>query len=220
MNTGHVKVKICGITTPRQGWECVEAGADAIGLVFYPGSPRYVNVETAKQICQAAAGVVACVGVFVNEQPAVILDIAYSTGIDVVQLHGDEQPETAGFISSHGIKVVKAFFGNREPAFEQSDKFDVDGYLAECPGEVLPGGTGKAWDWSLVTRYKWPGPLILAGGLEPDNVSRAVTMADPWGVDVSSGVEKSPGVKDMELVRKFIRQARGDVPATNLRRFL
>ncbi len=220
MKKNHIKIKICGITCPRQAWECVEAGADALGVVLCIDSPRYVNMERARHIVQAVAGMAACVGVFSNEDPRVAADFACAIGIGTVQLHGVEKPQDVEFVKRRGLKVIKALFNNRKPSFDDAPLYPANGFLAESPGKHLPGGTGISWDWSRAKSHPWPAPLILAGGLNPDNIQDAIAMANPWGVDVSSGVEESPGIKDMDLVRRFIEKVRGEQPPLEIRRFL
>ena len=212
------RIKICGITSSDDARAAVAAGADAIGLNFYPRSKRFVSPEVAAQIAAALPDDVIAVGVFVNTAAEEINEVARQVGLDCVQLHGDEPPAFAAQLAP-GVLVVRAH------------RCGVDGlaplaqYLTACraagrvPDAVLVdadaggdyGGTGEAADWSLVAREKHvlgEVPLVLAGGLTADNVAAAVTAVRPHGVDVASGVESAPGQKDAALVQRFVAAAR------------
>jgi phosphoribosylanthranilate isomerase len=204
-----VQVKICGITLPKQALVCAKAGADAIGLVFYPKSPRFVKRETAREICLAAeeAGV-ARVGVFVDEAIEVILDTAHFCGLNFVQLHGAESPQAVARIQKAGIGVIKALFLNKEPGFEKASDYPAKAFLAECAGKALPGGNALAWDWGLAGSLRNSGPLILAGGLDPQNAVQAILAAWPDALDVSSGVEDRPGQKNPGKVEQFVSKVK------------
>ncbi|HZV81759.1 MAG TPA: phosphoribosylanthranilate isomerase [Geobacteraceae bacterium] len=201
-----VRVKICGITTPEDARVAVEAGADALGFVFYDKSPRNINPLMAAKIIAALPPFVQTVGLFVNEEIEKINWTAGFCGLDLVQLHGDEEPEECGEVER---RVVKAFRVKDLTSIERLQKFQVAGYLLDawCPDAY--GGTGKSFNWELTATAKQYGPIILAGGLTPDNVAEAVRQVQPYGVDVSSGVESAPGKKDGEKVREFIKRAKG-----------
>lgn len=210
------RIKICGITTPADAQSAVAAGADAIGLNFFAASPRRVSLEQARPIV-AAVGDRACkVGLFVNHSAAEICQRYDELGLDLVQLHGDEPAELLAALA--GRPVMRAFRSG-------GDFRAVAAYLARC-GELrcLPrlvlvdalsagryGGTGVTADWQAIAEHRTSFgevPLVLAGGLRPDNVAQAIAAVRPDAVDTASGVESSPGVKSPELVRAFVDAAR------------
>jgi len=211
------RVKICGVTTPDDGVLCAEAGADAIGLNFYLSSRRYVPPSAAREIASRIPSTVTKVGVFVNATIDEVSGICGDVGLDAVQLHGDESPQMVRQLGAQN--VIKAF------RCEGSDLLPVTDYLHECEdlgcrlSAVLIdayqggsyGGTGQIAPWSLVRRLcdlSLPVPVILAGGLRPENVAAAIEATRPAAVDTASGVESSPGRKDPRRVRSFIRNAR------------
>ena len=213
----RIRVKICGITRPQDARAAAEAGADAIGLVF-AASPRRVTPTVAARIVEALPPWVAPVGVFVDETPAVIRAVAAEAGLAAVQLHGDESPEAAADLGR--LKVIKAM-----PAAAQSDVEAAlrwreraqrlgrapDAYMVDARVAGGPrGGTGRAADWLLAARMIAEGfwPLILAGGLDPDNVAAAIAAVRPWGVDASSGLEIEPGLKSPEKIAAFVEAVR------------
>jgi phosphoribosylanthranilate isomerase len=185
------------------------AGADALGLNFYPRSPRFVTAETAAALARTRPALGAVVGVFVNESPDVIRDRVRECGLTAVQLHGDEPPEAC---SGYGVPVIKALRVRGPEDVERARTFvgagDVAALLLDgaAPGY---GGGGVGFDWSLVARLADAGvPVLVAGGLTPANVEEAVRATRPYGVDVASGVEVSPGIKDADAVRAFVRAAK------------
>jgi len=205
-----VRVKICGITRTDDALAAVEAGADAIGLIFAE-SPRRVTVEQATEIVRVLPPWVAAVGVFVNASAAAIAETVRHVGLTAVQLHGDEPPETVAALSGQ-VKVVKSFrIGGA------SDMADAAAYLTRCrPNACLVdsrvegvyGGTGLLAPWDLVAEARETvRPLILSGGLNPENVAEAIRVVRPFGVDTASGVESEPGRKDAQRVRRFVRAA-------------
>jgi phosphoribosylanthranilate isomerase len=204
-----VRVKICGVTRLEDARAAWAAGADALGLNFYPRSPRYVEPATAAALARTRPALGTLVGVFVNESPEVIRARVRECGLTAVQLHGDEPPEAcAGF----GVPVIKALRvrGPEDVARARSyvGAGDVVTLLLDgaAPGY---GGGGVTFDWSLVAQLVDVGvPVLVAGGLTPGNVAEAVRATRPYGVDVASGVEASPGIKDLEAVRAFIRAAK------------
>lgn len=206
-----VRIKVCGITRVQDAMLAAGMGADAIGLIFCE-SPRRVDVEQARRIVAALPPFVTAVGVFVDASEAEVLDIAARVGLGAVQLHGAEPPEMVRRLSQ-SVKVIKAFrikdaqSLSECAAYSGAAAFLFDTYVA---GKA--GGTGRAFDWSLVARPGVPDldktPWIVAGGLRPDNVQQALQMCHPYAVDVSSGVEKQPGVKDAELLAEFISKVR------------
>jgi phosphoribosylanthranilate isomerase len=201
-----VRVKICGITSLEDALAAVHAGADARGFVFWKKSPRYVDVEEAAGIIKGLPPFVTTVGVFVNEAEDVIRGIVRKTGLDRIQLHGDEPPE---FVKALGPGVIKAIRVRDEEDVRRIGGYDASAYLLDTFTEGMPGGTGKTFDWDLAVRAKGYGRIILSGGLNTDNVVEAIEKVAPYGVDVSSGVEFTPGKKDPEKVRAFVRLAKG-----------
>ncbi len=202
---GFPQVKICGLTTVDEAVACAELGANAIGLVFYPPSPRYVSDDQAKAICRALPQTAWSVGVFVNEEISAILQRVEVCGLRAVQLHGQEPPQLVRELHQRGLMVIKALFANGPPTFAEAGNYPFSrAFLTECFGERLPGGNGRMWNWAmaadLVQRY----PVILAGGLTPGNVGEAIRAASPAAVDVSSGVEAQPGRKDLQKVHRFL----------------
>lgn len=198
------QVKICGLTTVEQAVQCAEAGANAIGCVFYPKSPRNITDAQAKEICAALPLEVKKVGVFVNETFEFIMSKVEYCGLNAVQLHGLELPELVSRLYRENLIVIKGLYIEGNPSTEQASQYkDAAAFLIECSRGKLPGGNAKAWNWRLAGGLKTDYPVILAGGLTPDNVSHAIAAALPDAVDVSSGVESVPGQKDIVKVRAF-----------------
>ena len=200
-----VKVKICGITNLEDARHAVACGADALGFVFYPESPRYVEPDLARQIIAALPPFVTCVGLFVNERPSRIVEIVNHCGLDVIQLHGDETPEECSFPPYRVIKAVRVA---QQTETAPLPTYPVSALLLDAlvPGQF--GGTGKVCDWNFAARVSAQQTIVLAGGLTPDNVAAAIKAVMPYAVDVSSGVEKAPGQKDPHKVSEFIRIAK------------
>ncbi|KNZ68352.1 Phosphoribosylanthranilate isomerase [Thermincola ferriacetica] len=199
-----VRVKICGITNPADAVAAASYGADAIGLVFATGR-RQVTIEKAREIANAVPPYVNIVGVFVDEAVGEVNRIIDWVGLDTVQLHGSESPEYCREVRAKVVKGIRV----REGYLEElaSYKGCVSGFLLDTfvPGQ--PGGTGQTFDWSLAVHAKEYGPVILAGGLTPENVRKAIETTLPYGVDVSSGVETG-GMKNQDKMRRFIEQVR------------
>ncbi len=201
-----VRVKICGITRAEDADCAVEAGAHAFGFVFYEKSPRFVFLKTAANICASLPPFVSKVGVFVNELEYTIEKIVAECGLDTLQFHGDEPP---GFCQKFLPKTIKAFRLRSRDDLRALSDYDVDAWLLDAYSEEALGGTGKSFDWNLAVEAKKMGrPIILSGGLTPDNVTEAICKVRPFGVDVSSGVEKSPGQKDPAKIRAFMEACR------------
>ena len=190
------QVKICGLTRPDEAARCAGRGADAIGLVFFPKSPRHVGCEQARAIVAALPAVVAAVGVFVDETFDFIMGRVDRCGLCMVQLHGQESPQLAARLQAAGVGVIKALFVGGRPGLEEAAGFDVDGILVECAKGPLPGGNALAWDWKAARELGRRRPLVLAGGLRADNLAEAIAAARPAAIDLSSGVEAAPGRKD------------------------
>jgi phosphoribosylanthranilate isomerase len=207
------KVKICGVTRPDDAAEAVAAGADFIGLNFWPSSKRYLPAEQAPAVAAAArgAGAALLVGVFVNASLAQIAAIAREIALDVIQLHGDESPADAVAVAqATGRAVWKAIAVGEARDLERLDAWPVDAILLDAPA-VGRGGAGKVFDWSLAREARRLHParkLVLAGGLGPHNVAAAIAAVAPWAVDVASGVESAPGIKDPAKVDAFVAAVR------------
>lgn len=201
-----VKVKICGITCIDDALHACACGADALGLVFYANSPRCVSPQLAREIVAALPPFVTTVGLFVNEAPQRVRAIADSCGLDVIQLHGDEAPAACDFAPRRVIKAlrVKDTASLAGQAEYQTSALLLDAFV---PGAY--GGTGETFNWELAAVVARQRPVILAGGLTPENVAAAVQSVRPYAVDVSSGVEAAPGKKDATKVADFIRKAKG-----------
>ncbi len=197
----RTRIKICGITNLDDALWAVEAGADALGFVFYPESPRRIDAESARAIVRRLPPFVTGVGVFVDEKIETVREIVRYCHLDLCQLHGDESPEFCEWCER---PVIKAFRVRDRAFLEGMKRYDVSGFLLDAWQPDRFGGTGKAADWSLAKEGAGKGRVILAGGLTPENVGDAVARVRPYGVDVSSGVEASPGRKDREKVRRFV----------------
>jgi phosphoribosylanthranilate isomerase len=211
------QIKICGLTCADEALACARAGADAIGLVFYPFSPRCVSTADARRICAALPPQVRTVGVFVDARLDALMHQVDVCGLDAVQLHGQEPPELVARLKRSGRVVIKALFAARPPDFATAARYRASALLAECGRGRLPGGNAEVWDWSSAAALKTHGPLILAGGLDPANVADALKAGQPDAVDVSSGVESAPGRKDPRRVAAFIRAVRAAPAAGPLR---
>jgi len=199
-----VQVKICGITNLRDAHRAVELGADALGFVFHPDSPRAVSPEMARAIIETLPPLVTTVGVFVNADIDAVREVRRLTGIALVQLHGDETPET---VSALGPSVIKTIRVKGIESFDDIDRYHPRAFLLDTNADEAFGGTGKRFAWDL-TRWVEGIPFFLAGGLTPDNVAEAIAAVHPYGVDVSSGVEAEPGRKDPVKLQAFIQNAK------------
>ena len=205
----NVLVKICGLTLVDNALDCVKAGADIIGLVFFEKSPRNVSTAQAREISRALPKEVPACGVFVNETFDTIMQIVSDCDLDIVQLHGSEPPELAKRLSAQNLVVTKAFFAARPPGLCDTENYDdADFCLAEYGKGILPGGNAETWDYDQALDMAKKVRLMLAGGLTCENVADAVSRIHPYAVDVSSGVEKAKGIKDISKVKEFIRAAK------------
>lgn len=201
-----VKIKVCGMTQLDDVLTAVDCGADAVGFIFYKKSPRHVNESTVKKIVAHLPPFVNRVGVFVNETAERINRLVEVCGLDAVQLHGDESP---AFCRRIKVPVIKAFRMKNAESLASLSKYRVNGFLLDTFDEEQWGGTGQTFDWKWARGAKKYGSVILAGGLTPVNVASAVRRVQPYGVDVCSGVEKSPGKKDPRKIRAFFKAVRG-----------
>lgn len=201
----RTRIKICGLRDAATASQVAQLGADAIGLVFYPPSPRYVSADVAAEIVAALPAFVMSVGLFVNETAEVVSSVLAKVPLDLLQFHGDED---LAYCSQFDRPFIKALRVKPDlNLLEYANQFVSPlcrGILLDAWVDGVPGGTGESFDWSLLPS-DWPLPLILSGGLHAENIAAAVARVQPWAVDVSSGVESSKGVKDLHQVELFIR---------------
>jgi len=200
-----VKIKICGFTQAQNARDASLLGIDAIGLVFYDKSPRYVEIERALEIVQALPPFINRVGLFVNADSYYIDEVLCEVPLDTLQFHGDE---TAEECQQYGLPFMKALRVNEQtniPKLAQ-DYHQANGLLLDAYNSTTYGGTGESFDWSLA-KVDIDFPIILAGGLNPETVGKAIQQVNPYAVDVSSGVESSKGIKDIQKIQQFIQQA-------------
>lgn len=204
----RTRIKICGLREPAHARLAAEHGADAVGLVFHPASPRFVDVERAAEIARALPPFVWAVGLFVNAAEAEIRRTLERVPLDLLQFHGDETPEQCERYGRPYLRAVRMEEGvdlvECAHRFSRAKALLLD---AHVPGE--PGGTGRSFDWGRIPRHL-PLPIVLSGGLDPGNVGRAIREVQPWAVDVSSGVEGERGVKDPARIAAFIRSVQSE----------
>jgi phosphoribosylanthranilate isomerase len=202
-----VKVKVCGITNLDDALAAVDYGADALGFVFYRGSPRFIPPADAASLIRKLPPFVQTVGVFVNEVAEDIRTVAAMAGIGLVQLHGEEPPEACR-VHRRIIKAIRVKSLESLSPLEQF-KDHVSAFLLDAYSPDNLGGTGIIFNWDIAVEAKPYGKIILAGGLTPDNVGDAIRRVKPYGVDVSSGVELTKGKKDLQKMKLFIERAKG-----------
>ncbi len=202
-----VRVKICGITNIDDALAAVDYGADALGFVFFKGSPRFISPEKAASIIKVLPPFIHAVGVFVDESPAEIGKLISATGVNLVQLHGEEPPESCR-MPWRVIKAIRVKSLDSLAPLVQFKKY-VSAFLLDAYSPDKLGGTGMLFNWDIAVEAKRFGRIILAGGLTPDNVIEAVKYVRPYGVDVSSGVELAKGKKDLGKMKLFIERAKG-----------
>lgn len=201
-----MRVKICGITNLPDAQVAVEAGADALGFNFYEKSPRFVSWETAADISRSLPPYTLRVGVFVNPTAELVRRAIGECGVNLLQFHGDEPP---AFCIQFGLMSMKAFRLRDAESLKALPEYRTDAWLLDAYASDTFGGTGEGFNWQLAVEARKVGkPIFLAGGLTPENVARAVQEVQPFGVDVASGVESSPGRKDPVRVRDFIKAAK------------
>jgi phosphoribosylanthranilate isomerase len=200
------KIKICGIKSVNDALAAIEAGADLIGFNFYPKSPRYVEVGMCRNIMSVVRqdGRAKSVGVFVNASVEVIRATMETCGLSLAQLHGDETP---GMMNELDGKAFKAFRGVPQ-SLDGFERQDAPAFLVDASVKGVYGGSGATTDWNGAAELAKKYPLLLAGGLTPENVAEAVKQVKPWGVDVASGVESAPGEKDAGRMKAFVRAVR------------
>ncbi|MDD5421891.1 MAG: phosphoribosylanthranilate isomerase [Candidatus Omnitrophota bacterium] len=201
------KIKICGITNKIDALAASELGADMLGFVFYNGSKRYVEPRTAEDIINEIPQSVRKVGVFVDETKENVQRIAQDALLDILQFHGDETPDFCVYFKDK-YKVIKAFRLKDKDDLKKINMYDTDYYLLDTYKRDSIGGSGEVFDWKILKDFEILKPVILAGGLTPANVRQAIKEVAPFGVDVSTGVEASPGKKDIGLMKKFVENVR------------
>ncbi len=202
----RTRVKICGLTRIEDIRAAVACGADALGLVFYPDSPRAVSPEQARELIQNLPPFVTVTGLFVNETPHRIREILSQVPLDLLQFHGDESAGLCAAFDRPWIKAIRMRPGTDVRALWR--EYDQgNGLLLDAYHPALPGGTGERFDWQMIPP-DYAGRIVLAGGLTPDNVAEAVRQVQPYAVDVSGGVEQSKGVKSADKIAKFIQEVR------------
>jgi phosphoribosylanthranilate isomerase len=204
-NDSVPRVKICGITNLDDARHATACGADALGFVFYPGSPRFVEPDQARKIVAELPPLVTTVGLFVNEPPDRIREMVDFCGLNTVQLHGDEEPDQCCYPPCRVIKALRLRNSMQSSLFAA---YKVSALLLDAYVPDQFGGTGHCCDWAQAASVSLQHRVILAGGLNPENVAEAVRQVRPYGVDVSSGVEDQPGQKNPEKVARFIRMAK------------
>lgn len=204
-----MRVKICGITRPEDAEHVVSLGAWALGLIFHAQSPRAVELQTAVEIGELVKRRIEVAGVFVNRELGEVAEIADACSLTILQLHGDEGPAYCEEIRRRtGAKIMKAARVRDAASLQALNAFrQVDFHLVDAYHPDLFGGTGETFDWQLMRARRSKVPLVLSGGLTPDNVADAIRATHPWGVDSASGTEAAPGVKDRDKVTAFIRAA-------------
>jgi len=211
------RIKHCGITSLDDAHRAAEAGAWALGMIFWSGSPRRCELDEGQLIGAALRRTVQLAGVFVNARLDEI-DLAVQTaGLSLVQLHGDEGPAFCGEVARRtGAKVIKAVRVQSRATLQAAAAYHTDFLLLDAHVEGVPGGTGQTMDWDVVRGARLSAPVILSGGLDSANVAAAIAVTDPFAVDVASGTELAPGVKDPEKLRAFYEAVRGpSVPAAS-----
>ena len=202
-----VRIKICGITSIVDATAAIEAGADALGFMFYEQSSRFLTAEKAKAIIRELPAHVTKVGVFVDEDVDTVNQTAETAGLDTLQFHGSEPPD---FCSKFQQNTIKAFRVKDSESIGQLHDYNTNAWLLDSYVKGILGGTGEKFNWNLAVEAKRLGkPIILAGGLTPDNVRDAINQVEPFGLDVSSGVESSPGIKEASKITKLIKNAKG-----------
>ncbi len=202
-------IKICGLTDPENALGCVNLGATAIGLVFFDKSPRNVSIKKACEICTALPDHISTIGVFVDESFEFIMERVNTCGLKGVQLHGNEPLELIDRLLAENLIVIKALFAKKEPFLDKASMYEnVHFFLVEYGKGTLPGGNAESWDYKLSLELKTKKWVILAGGLTCDNICQALNAVKPSGIDVSSGVEKAYGIKDLNKVESFIKKVK------------
>jgi phosphoribosylanthranilate isomerase len=204
------RVKICGITRPEDAEHAAALGAWALGFNLWSGSRRKADPAVVAGIARTLRRRVELVGVFVNPTLAEVVDATEAIGFTYVQLHGDEGPAFCTAVAERtGVRVIKALGVGSGADIRDAERYHTDLHLLDAAAGAAYGGTGRTWDWDLIAQRRSNVPLILSGGLTPDNVAEAIAAVRPWAVDVASGVESAPGIKDHAKVEAFFAAAQG-----------
>lgn len=202
MKVSHTEIKICGITRLEDALCAAASGADAVGFIFHPASPRYITPERARAIIAELPQGIATVGVFVNPSKEVVERTVEACGIDLIQLHGDESPAYCRLFPPE--RVIKAVSPKTPQELRALDAYQVRALLMDVRDAGRYGGTGKRSDWNLAAKIREKRPLILAGGLDPGNIEAALAAVAPQAVDINSGCESAPGIKDHARIRRIV----------------
>lgn len=218
MNRSRTRIKVCGITNPQDALFAVEAGVDALGFIFHSRSPRYIEPEEARLIIDQLPPFVDVVGVFVDKKRVEVEEIVQYCRLNYAQLHGQESPKSTErlFRFASPCEIIKAFRVGSQTSPEEFKPYvpHVRAFLLDTYEKDLFGGTGKSFDWKIIDGLELVRPFILAGGLNPQNITDALEAVRPYCVDVNSGVEMSPGIKDHQLIREFVRAVKAFDTAT------
>ncbi len=207
-----IPTKVCGITNIDDAKVAVENGTSAIGFIFYEKSPRSISIENAKLISMQLPATISRVGVFVNHEKGFIDEAILQVPLDMIQLHGDELPT---FCNQFDIPVLKALRIKNEASLSVMGHYDVAGFLLDTFSDNQYGGTGETFDWSVLNR-KFETPIILSGGLNPENILDAIDAVIPSGIDVNSGVESSPGFKNHKKIERLFEKLKGTCSNVNV----
>jgi phosphoribosylanthranilate isomerase len=209
-----MKVKVCGVTSYEDAALVLDEGVDALGFNFYPSSPRYIRPEDARAIVRRIPPFAVTVGLFVNvAKPGLVEKTARAAGVQILQLHGDETPDYCRELKEWPL--IKAFRVGPDGIPAGIDQYPVQGILFDSKDDALFGGTGKIFQWDLVRDLRRFKPVLLAGGLRPDNVLDAIRTVNPYALDVCSGIESAPGRKDAVKLKQFMREVRNAEQADN-----
>jgi len=200
-----MRVKICGITRIEDAMEAIKNGVNALGFIFYKKSKRYVEPQKVKEIIEKIPPFVTTVGVFVNEEIEEIKRIVKITKLDLVQLHGEEDEEYIDKIKKE-VKVLKAFRVKNKNVLEEIKAMNLDSFLLDAFTKEEYGGTGKTFDWEIARESKKLGNVILAGGINENNIEEIIKKIQPYAVDISSGVEVEPGIKDVKKIKNILKK--------------
>lgn len=207
MSGSHTEIKICGITRLKDALCAAACGADAVGFIFHPASPRYITPQRAKAIIANLPEGIATVGVFVNWKREKVERTAEACGLDLIQLHGDESPAYCRQLPPE--RVIKAVSPATSEEVRALDAYNVRAFLVDARDAGRYGGTGKRSDWNIAIKIRESHPLILAGGLDQENIEEALAAVAPHAVDINSGCELAPGIKDHDRMRRIITMIRG-----------
>lgn len=212
MEQGRIRIKVCGMTRLEDALCAAEAGADAVGFIFYPKSPRYIDPEEARQIIDRLPPFIDTVGVFVDKKREEVEEIIQFCRLGFAQLHGEESPKYCERLLRFAspCQVIKAFRVSSETTADEFIPYSphVKAFLLDTYDPDIAGGTGRSFDWSVIETLNLGNPYILAGGLDGQNVTDAIQGVRPTILDVNSGVERMPGIKDHRLIREFVRTVR------------